>query len=187
MSIRSLQRTSRSTLITATQVLLDTAEEAKDIPQMLPFLENVETALKSLTKAMVDQKEILNNFREQSQTVLQAQKELHALLVAFHLSLKVLAIHGNSSALLARTQLFPNGTSELTRLSGQRQRMAVLVFSNRLISVHLPEEMLDQAQKLQACIRNLSEALSQLAAQQIQKKAGISTLNQMEQQLIHHY
>ncbi len=161
-------RISRPTLISTTRALLQRADEARDIPALRLWLEEVELALALLEDRHGAATVAKDRFDAQVVLALESERTLDRQVMAFSQRLKGELTGGDTIADAAMRTLFPHGASTLTKLSGRVQLTAYSVFRLRLEAIPLPAGLAAEPARIAAGIDSFTAVL--LAKEQLQRQ-----------------
>jgi len=162
--------TSRATLLSAARLLLQRAEEARLIHEMLPWLQSVEDALARLNDLNNARLLAISRAAEQMLIARQAESAVNARVTKLCNRLRAEDDGTNWLAQAAMRLLFPEGASVLTRLSGNVLMTRYEGFSKQLSAAELPAAFEGDALMIFSAIGSFSDALRDKEQLKIQRK-----------------
>lgn len=134
----------RATLISVTRSLLQTADDARAVPELLPYLATTDAALTRFQARHSLALVAADRASAQVLSAQQAESEADRRVSAFAGRLRAEATGGDAVAEAAMQRLFPAGVSRLTHYTGRTQLTHYLTFRERLSETALPT-LLEQA------------------------------------------
>ncbi len=160
----------RSTLISTTRTLLQRASAARDIPALLPPLEEVELALALLEERHDAATLAEDRFNVQVPLALESEEVLDRQVMLFSKRLKGEEAGGDAVAEAAVRTLFPHGASDITRHSGRAQLTAYRTLRTRLEVTPVPAGLAAEPARITAGIDGFAMILLAKEQHQLQRR-----------------
>ena len=155
----ALSRSSRRTLLAATRALLNSSGAFRTQPDIKLALDDLDLALTRLTDGLSARETADQALSGQVDLALQAETELAAQVSTLHRLLQAMGRGGDAIAEEADHQLFPKGSTPLSRSGGRTQLALYSVFANRLSSMLLPAGAVEASERVKAGIAAFSAVI----------------------------
>ncbi len=169
----NIWKISRPTLISAARAILLRADDARLVPDLLPWLQSAEEQLKLLTTSYNASGLEAHTLTAQAALTRAAEEDLDRQVSALCHRLRGESNAGDSRAMAAMQLLFPDGSTELTKFGGRNQLTRYNAFAERLNIAALPAQMTGSAVQILTALQTFDAALTAKEQADLRRKTAI--------------
>jgi hypothetical protein len=156
----NIWKISRTTLISIARTLLLRADEARLVPELLPWLQSAEAQLAQLTASHNTAEVESHDFAAQSLVAHDAESDMDRQVIALCHRLRGESQARDAVATVAMRLLFPKGSTDLTKFGGRSQLPRYNAFAERLNIAVLPAQMTGSAVQILTALQTFEAALN---------------------------